>query len=148
MSKRKYWIAYCVLTVLAAVLLAFMPRYSTYLQAYGGRHYNYMPYIVVTMIVFPVLWGLLLSFRSRCFRKAVTKAAHLIPEVLMILLALDCTLRIAFQGMIFMPMKTYIQPFIGIFPAVFAGTALADILAGIRSTGKEEKESVISEEKE
>ena len=50
--------------------------------------------------------------------------------------------------MIFMPMKTYIQPFIGIFPAVFAGTALADILAGIRSTGKEEKESVISEEKE
>ena len=47
MSKRKNWVAYCVLTVLAAVLLAFMPRYSTYLQAYGGRHYNYMPYIVV-----------------------------------------------------------------------------------------------------
>ena len=148
MSKRKYWVAYCVLTVLAAVLLAFMARFSTYLQTYGGRHYNYMPFIVVTLLVFPFLWGLLLSFRSRCFRKAVSKATHLIPEILMILLALACTLRIAFQGMIFMPMKTYIQAFIGIFPAVFIGTALTDVLTGICSTGKEETESVISEEKE
>ena len=148
MSKRNNWIAYCALTVLIIVLFPIFIKLSDYLLMTGQRRYQVTPYIITTLIGFPVLWGLLLSVRSRCYRKVIGRAADLIPEILLILLGLAAAVGIAFPGMLFMPPQRLIQQFMAIFPAMFAGIALTDIAAGIGQIRKKKTEPVIQEEKE
>ena len=124
MSKRKNWIAYCVLTVLIIALFPLFITLSSHLQVLGAKRYNYTPFIIVTLICFPILWGLLLSVRSRCYRKVIGRAADLIPEILLILPGLATAVGIAFPGMLFMPPQRLIQQFMAIFTAMFAGIAL------------------------
>ena len=148
MSKRNNWIAYCALTVLIIVLFPIFIKLSDYLLMTGQRRYQVTPYIITTLIGFPVLWGLLLSVRSRCYRKVIGRAADLIPEILLILPGLATAVGIAFPGMLFMPPQRLIQQFMAIFPAMFAGIALTDIAAGIGQIRKKETEPVIQEENE
>ena len=148
MSKRKNWIAYCALTVLIIVLFPIFIKLSDHLLMTGQRRYQVTPYIITTLIGFPVLWGLLLSVRSRCYRKVIGRAADLIPEILLILLGLAAAVGIAFPGMLFMPPQRLIQQFMAIFPAMFAGIALTDIAAGIGQIRKKKTEPVIQEENE
>ena len=148
MSKRNNWIAYCALTVLIIVLFPIFIKLSDYLLMTGQRRYQVTPYIITTLIGFPVLWGLLLSFRSRCYRKVIGRAADLIPEILLILPGLATAVGIAFPGMLFMPPQRLIQQFMAIFPAMFAGIALTDIAAGIGQIRKKKTEPVIQEENE
>lgn len=148
MSKRKNWGAYCALTVLIIVLFPIFIKLSDHLLMTGQRRYQVTPYIITTLIGFPVLWGLLLSVRSRCYRKVIGRAADLIPEILLILLGLAAAVGIAFPGMLFMPPQRLIQQFMAIFPAMFAGIALTDIAAGIGQIRKKKTEPVIQEENE
>ena len=148
MSKRKNWIAYCALTVLAVALFALCIWLSNYLQVLGARRYNYTPFMIVTVICFPVLWGLLLAVRSRCYRKVIDKAASLIPEILLILLGMTAALCIALQGSLSVSLMIPILPYMAIFPAMFVGIALTDIAAGIGQIRKKKTEPVIQEENE
>lgn len=148
MSKRKNWGAYCALTVLIIVLFPIFIKLSDHLLMTGQRRYQVTPYIITTLIGFPVLWGLLLSVRSRCYRKVIGRAADLIPEILLILLGLAAAVGIAFPGMLFMPPQRLIQQFMAIFPAMFAGIALTDIAAGIGQIRKKKSTPVIQEENE
>ena len=148
MSKRKNWIAYCVLTVLAVALFLLGTFLTEKLMAFGGRHYDYSLFFIIIMICLPLLWGLLLSVRSRCYRKVIGRAADLIPEILLILPGLATAVGIAFPGMLFMPPQRLIQQFMAIFPAMFAGIALTDIAAGIGQIRKKKTEPVIQEENE
>ena len=148
MSKRNNWIAYCAPTVLIIVLFPIFIKLSDYLLMTGQRRYQVTPYIITTLIGFPVLWGLLLSVRSRCYRKVIGRAADLIPEILLILPGLATAVGIAFPGMLFMPPQRLIQQFMAIFPAMFAGIALTDIAAGIGQIRKKKTEPVIQEENE
>ena len=148
MSKRKNWIAYCVLTVLIIVLFPIFIKLSDYLLMTGQRRYQVTPYIITTLIGFPVLWGLLLSVRSRCYRRVIGKASDLIPEILMILLGLFTTYWIIFHGMLLPFLYNYVQQYMAIFPAMFAGIALTDIAAGIGQIRKKKTEPVIQEENE
>ena len=148
MSKRKNWGAYCALTVLIIVLFPIFIKLSDYLLMTGQRRYQVTPYIITTLIGFPVLWGLLLSVRSRCYRKVIGRAADLIPEILLILLGLAAAVGIAFPGMLFMPPQRLIQQFMAIFPAMFVGIALTDIAAGIGQIRKKKSTPVIQEENE
>ena len=148
MSKRKNWIAYCVLTVLIIVLFPIFIKLSDYLLMTGQRRYQVTPYIITTLIGFPVLWGLLLSVRSRCYRKVIGRAADLIPEILMILLGLFTTYWIIFHGMLLPFLYNYVQQYMAIFPAMFIGVALTDIIAGIHQIRKKKTEPVIQEENE
>ena len=148
MSKRNNWIAYWILTVLIIVLFPIFIKLSDYLLMTGQIRYQVTPYIITTLIGFPVLWGLLLSVRSRCYRKVIGRAADLIPEILLILLGMAAAVGIAFPGMLFMPPQHLIQQFMAIFPAMFAGIALTDILAGIRQIRKKKTEPAIQEENE
>ena len=148
MSKRKNWGAYCALTVLIIVLFPIFIKLSDYLLMTGQIRYQVTPYIITTLIGFPVLWGLLLSVRSRCYRKVIGRAADLIPEILLILLGLAAAVGIAFPGMLFMPPQRLIQQFMAIFPAMFAGIALTDIAAGIGQIRKKKSTPVIQEENE
>ena len=86
MSKRKKWGAYCILTVLAVALFLLGTFLAEKLTAFGGRHYDYFLFFIIILICLPLLWGLLLSVRSRCYRRVIGKASDLIPEILMILL--------------------------------------------------------------
>ena len=148
MSKRKNWGAYCALTVLIIVLFPIFIKLSDHLLMTGQRRYQVTPYIITTLIGFPVLWGLLLSVRSRCYRKVIGRAADLIPEILMILLGLFTTYWITFHGMLLPFLYNYVQQYMAIFPAMFAGIALTDIAAGIGQIRKKKTEPVIQEENE
>ena len=148
MSKRKNWGAYCALTVLIIVLFPIFIKLSDHLLMTGQRRYQVTPYIITTLIGFPVLWGLLLSVRSRCYRKVIGRAADLIPEILMILLGLFTTYWIIFHGMLLPFLYNYVQQYMAIFPAMFAGIALTDIAAGIGQIRKKKTEPVIQEENE
>ena len=148
MSKRKNWGAYCALTVLIIVLFPIFIKLSDHLLMTGQRRYQVTPYIITTLIGFPVLWGLLLSVRSRCYRRVIGKASDLIPEILMILLGLFTTYWIIFHGMLLPFLYNYVQQYMAIFPAMFAGIALTDIAAGIGQIRKKKTEPVIQEENE
>lgn len=148
MSKRKNWIAYCVLTVLIIALFMLGTFLTEKLTAFGGRHYDYSLFFIIIMICLPLLWGLLLSVRSRCYRKVIVKASDLIPEILLILLGLFTTYWIIFHGMLLPFLYNYVQQYMAIFPAMFIGVALTDIIAGIHQIRKKKTEPVIQEENE
>ena len=148
MSIRKNWFAYCILTVLAVALFLLGTFLAEKLTVFGGRHYDYSLFFIIIMICLPLLWGLLLSVRSRCYRRVIGKAADLIPEILMILLVLFTTYWIIFHGMLLPFLYNYVQQYMAIFPAIFAGIALTDIAAGIGQIRKKKTEPVIQEENE
>ena len=148
MSKRKNWGANCILTVLAVALFLLGTFLAEKLTAFGGRHYDYFWFFIIILICLPLLWGLLLSVRSRCYRKVIGKASDLIPEILMILLGLFTTYWITFHGMLLPFLYNYVQQYMAIFPAMFIGVALTDIAAGIGQIRKKKTEPVIQEENE
>lgn len=130
MSKRKYWIAYCILTVLAVILYIVFAKESIRLEHYLAAGKGYLYYVFYAVILgFPLLWSLLMVIRSGCYGKAVTTKAGLIPEIAVFLLVI---LLIIGLRQYYYYLKDFYEGRTLLYPSLLAGFALGDVILGIR----------------
>lgn len=140
MRKRKYWIAYTILTLTAIILWIIFARNmmdfrNRILVMYNDRLHYYLFYGIITG--FPLLWALLVALRSRCYLKALETKAGLLPEAFLVLLAIFMIVWMH-TGMLRNPgfWKYYYERDTIIYPDLLAGAALGDIILGIRKLRK------------
>ena len=134
-SKRKNWVAYCVLTVLAVILYIVFAKESIRLEHYlaaGRGHLYYVFYAVI--LGFPLLWSMLMVIRSGCYTKAVTTKSGLIPEIAVFLLVILLIIGMFTIGLrqYYHYLKDFYEGRALLYPSLLAGFALGDVILGIR----------------
>ena len=112
----------------------------------GGR-YNYTPFIIIIIICFRYLGPAAVGpvpLLPEGDRQSIESGSRDSDDPS----GLFTTYWITFHGMLLPFLYNYVQQYMAIFPAMFAGIALTDIAAGIGQIRKKKTEPVIQEENE
>ena len=137
MNKNKRRISYYILTVVLLLLFAVYINLSSRWGKLAGTSYGPTNFILLTAVIFPVLWAILIALRSFCYRNSFSSGSGLIPEIVFFLLGLALCLFAIWWWVLpgrWWPSNNahvlLLRREVWIFYGLFAGDCLYNILAG------------------